>query len=192
MIKKGFHKNIKKAAAWTLTAVMAASLAGCGGGKADTPAVSETEKNTAVSASEEGNSAAAESTQSGESKYADTLTIDFFTKDANYQGIQSGWFAKIVKDKFNLEINIIAPNISGDAVYQTRAAAGELGDIIHLSAEQMKDCVDSGLIMDITELAGNSCLLYTSLFIIIMPMNSRNSAISPLWSCLWKIRIRNM
>ena len=47
-------------------------------------------------------------------------------------------FAKIVKDKFNLEINIIAPNISGDAVYQTRAAAGELGDIIHLSAEQMK------------------------------------------------------
>ena len=28
MIKKGFHKNIKKAAAWTLTAVMAASLAG--------------------------------------------------------------------------------------------------------------------------------------------------------------------
>ena len=44
MIKKGFHKNIKKAAAWTLTAVMAASLAGCGGGKADTPAVSETEK----------------------------------------------------------------------------------------------------------------------------------------------------
>ena len=69
MIKKGFHKNIKKAAAWTLTAVMAASLAGCGGGKADTPAVSETEKNTAVSASEEGNSAAAESTQSGESKY---------------------------------------------------------------------------------------------------------------------------
>ena len=156
MIKKGFHKNIKKAAAWTLTAVMAASMAGCGGGKADTPAVSETEKNTAVSASEEGNSAAAESTQSGESKYADTLTIDFFTKDANYQGIQSGWFAKIVKDKFNLEINIIAPNISGDAVYQTRAAAGELGDIIHLSAEQMKDCVDSGLIMDITELAGNS------------------------------------
>ena len=30
------------------------------------------------------------------------------------------------------------------------------------------------------------------LFIIIMPMNSRNSSISPLWSCLWKIRIRNM
>ena len=103
MIKKGFHKNIKKAAAWTLTAVMAASLAGCGGGKADTPAVSETEKNTAVSASEEGNSAAAESTQSGESKYADTLTIDSSRRMPTIRESRAAGLPKIVKDKFNLE-----------------------------------------------------------------------------------------
>ena len=35
-------------------------------------------------------------------KYKEFLTVDVFDSQANYQGIQSGWFAKIVKDKFNI------------------------------------------------------------------------------------------
>ena len=48
------------------------------------------------------------------SKYEDTITVDVFASEANYQGIQSGWYAKLVKDKFNMELNIIAPNVAGN------------------------------------------------------------------------------
>lgn len=51
------------------------------------------------------------------SAYKEFITVDVYDEFANYQGIQSGWFAKVVKDRFNMELNIIAPNISGgDAV----------------------------------------------------------------------------
>ena len=57
----------------------------------------------------------------GNSKYKDFITVDVFDSMANYQGIQSGWFAKIVKDKFNMELNIIAQNVAGggDTLFQT-------------------------------------------------------------------------
>src|SRR5664279_675765 len=42
--------------------------------------------------------------------WSDEITIDVFDGLANQMGTQPGWFAKIVKDKFNLKLNIIAPN----------------------------------------------------------------------------------
>lgn len=33
--------------------------------------------------------------------------IDVYTQLANYAGMQVGWFAKLIKDKFNIELNII-------------------------------------------------------------------------------------
>ena len=41
-------------------------------------------------------------TESG-SGDGDVTTIDVYDQGANFQGIQSGWYAKLVKDKFNLE-----------------------------------------------------------------------------------------
>lgn len=42
------------------------------------------------------------------------MTVEVFDSLASSQGLQkSGWFAKIVKDKFNIKLNIIAPNVSG-------------------------------------------------------------------------------
>lgn len=84
--------------------------------------------------------------------YKETLTVDVFDSLANYQGLQSGWFAKIVRDKFNIQLNIIAPNVSGggDTLYQTRKAAGNLGDIIICHGNTLKDLVTAGLIMDIS------------------------------------------
>ena len=35
------------------------------------------------------------------------MTLEIFDVAANYQGMQTGWFAKVVKDKFNIELNII-------------------------------------------------------------------------------------
>ena len=68
-------------------------------------------------------------TQTDECPYEEFLVIDVFDTLANYQGIQSGWFAKIVKDKFNMELNIISRNVSGggDTLFDTRAAAENLG-----------------------------------------------------------------
>ncbi|BCJ94203.1 hypothetical protein acsn021_17720 [Anaerocolumna cellulosilytica] len=80
------------------------------------------------------------------------LTLEIYDVAANYQGMQSGWFGKVVKDKFNLELNIIAPQASGngEALYQTRTASGKLGDIILLDNSPLQDCIKAGLISDIT------------------------------------------
>ena len=36
------------------------------------------------------------------------LVIDVYDDAANYNGIQKGWFAKVIKDRFNIELDIIA------------------------------------------------------------------------------------
>ena len=78
------------------------------------------------------------------------LTIDIYNDAANYNGTQTGWFGKIVKDKFNLELNIIAPQVVGDSVYATRAEEGNLGDIVVLDKNRFQDCLAAGLIKDIS------------------------------------------
>ncbi len=102
------------------------------------------------------NKKTADNKNSEDGKYKDFITVDVYDEFANYQGIQSGWFAKIVKDKFNMELNIIAPNVAGggQTLYQTRSAAGELGDLVlvNTSNGKLNDLVSSGLIMDCTDL----------------------------------------
>ncbi|HIX69728.1 MAG TPA: ABC transporter substrate-binding protein [Candidatus Enterococcus stercoravium] len=86
---------------------------------------------------------------------SETLTIDVYDGLANYMGMQKGWFAKIVKDKFNIEMNIIAPNVAGngDALYQTRTAAGDLGDLIIAdNGQQYNELVKGGLLYDASDL----------------------------------------
>ena len=87
-----------------------------------------------------------------ECPYEEFIVVDVFDGLANYQGVQSGWFAKLVKDKFNMELNIIAPNVAGggDTLFETRAAAGDIGDLIICSGESgnLPDMVTAGLVMD--------------------------------------------
>ena len=78
------------------------------------------------------------------------ITIDIYDDAANYHGLQTGWFGKIVEDRFNLKLNIIAPQVAGDAVYQTRSAEGNLGDIVILDKTRFQDCLAAGLIKDIS------------------------------------------
>ena len=77
------------------------------------------------------------------------MTIDIYDEAANYHGIQTGWFAKVIKDRFNLELNIIAPQVAGSSIYATRAAEGNLGDLIIMDKNTFKECVGAGLIKDI-------------------------------------------
>lgn len=104
-------------------------------------------------------------TQTDECPYEEFLVIDVFDTLANYQGIQSGWFAKIVKDKFNMELNIISRNVSGggDTLFDTRAAAGNLGDLVIFGADDgsLDDLVNAGLLTDMSDmLKGKEIMKY--------------------------------
>lgn len=88
------------------------------------------------------------------SEWSEEITIDVFDGLANAMGEQPGWFAKIVKDKFNMKLNIIAPNVAGggDTLYNTRVAAGDLGDLIVTDkGQKLDDLVEGGLLMDASE-----------------------------------------
>lgn len=93
-------------------------------------------------------------------EYKDTITVDVFDSEANYQGMQAGWFGKMVKDKFNMELNIIAPNVAGggDTLFQTRSAAGDLGDLIicNTSNGKLSQLVKAGLVQDMTDLLSDA------------------------------------
>lgn len=80
------------------------------------------------------------------------LTLDVFAGRANYQGMQEGWYAKLAKDKFNLAFNIIAPNVSGggNLLFETRLAAGKVGDIVITSMANMRQCIGEDLLADLT------------------------------------------
>ncbi len=132
-MRKGISRRILSYV--LVTAMCTGLLSGCGSSKGNS------------------NSKATVSKHGG--PYENTITIDVFDAQANFQGIQSGWFAKIVKDKFNMELNIIAPNVAGggDTLYQTRSANGNLGDLIltNLDSNKLKDMVSAGLILDMTD-----------------------------------------
>lgn len=70
--------------------------------------------------------------------YRDFLTVDIYDAQANFQGTQSGWFARMVKDCFNMELNLIFPNVAGGGktLYETRAADGNPGDLIFVRADR--------------------------------------------------------
>lgn len=142
-------KNLmKKALCLILSSTMLmASLNGCGKN------VNETTKDPVKDTT-------GDDVTAGNSKYEEFITVDVFDNQANFQGIQSGWFAKVVKDKFNMELNIIAPNVAGggDTLYQTRSANGNLGDLILTFADQqrLKDLVSAELVLDLTDYITNA------------------------------------
>ncbi len=132
-------KICRKAVSCLMAALLAGSVSGCGG-----------------NSSSAAPSAGPESQAGSKTKtYSDFLTVDVFDTQANYQGTQSGWYGKIVKDKFNMELNIIAPNVAGggDTLFKTRSAAGSLGDLIFLGSEngRLNDTAKAGLLLDLTD-----------------------------------------
>jgi multiple sugar transport system substrate-binding protein/putative aldouronate transport system substrate-binding protein len=84
----------------------------------------------------------------------DLYRIDVFNTYANYMGLSTGWWANILKNELNMELNFISPNVAGtgDALYQTRTAAGNLGDLIVITKTRTLDLHKAGLLMDIKPL----------------------------------------
>lgn len=139
--------------ATALTASMI--LTGCGGGsQPEQPAESAGDSQAAAPENAGGGAEESEASASAPAvSHDEELVIEVYDIAANYQGLQTGWYGKILKDKFNIVLNIIAPQVSGDgeALYQTRTAAGNLGDIILLDNADMLECVDVGLVADISQ-----------------------------------------
>ena len=99
--------------------------------------------------------------------YEEFIVVDVFDFSANYQGIQSGWFGEVVRKKFNMELNIISPNITrgGETLFDVRVAAGNLGDLIICKGVngQLQDLVNAGLLYNMEEdLKGKGILRYQS------------------------------
>ena len=145
----------KKIASLLLTTVMTVSMiAGCGGqtsGGSESTGETSTETQTSDAAESTEGTDTAEAAP--EANHDELYNVEFYDVAANYQGDQPGWYGKIVQDKFNMNLNIIAPQVAGDgaALYQTRCAAGALGDLIILDNADAAECVESGLIHDLTD-----------------------------------------
>lgn len=137
----------KRAMSTLLAATVLATtiLAGCG------------DKEVKTTGGDAGASSSVEGGAASQVSHDTELTLEIYDKAANFQGEQTGWYGKILKDKFNIKLNIIAPQVSGDAnsLYQTRSASGNLGDIVIIDNSEMQDCIDAGLIMDIGDIIGN-------------------------------------
>ena len=79
------------------------------------------------------------------------MTLEVYSQPANFQGEQPGWTAKLLKDKFNITLSIIAPQTAGSDIFAARSAAGFLGDIVVLDNIDIQSCIKAGLIYDFTE-----------------------------------------
>lgn len=125
------------------------ALTGCGDTTSKDPG---TDKTSSTGGSTSGGDSTGGASTGGtrEISHDKEITIDNYNVAANYHGEQSGWFGKLLKDKFNIKLNVLAPQVAGDALYQTRISSGNLGDIVILEGPIFADCVQNGLIKDIT------------------------------------------
>lgn len=84
------------------------------------------------------------------SKKNEVVTLDVYSQLANYSGVQTGWIADILKDKFKVKLNIIP---DADGVYETRMEDGNLGDIVVWGNDSDKypTAVKNGLLYDWNE-----------------------------------------
>ncbi|MBP3650595.1 MAG: hypothetical protein J6K73_12535, partial [Clostridia bacterium] len=77
----------------------------------------------------------------------ETITLTAYSQLANYSGIQTGWGATLLKDLFNVELNIV-PDMDG--TYETRMANGNLGDLVIWGANgaDYKNAIDKDMLLD--------------------------------------------
>lgn len=80
------------------------------------------------------------------------MTVQFYDQLANETGLMKGWFPKLIQKKFNMRINLISPTAAGggDTLFDTRSAAGNLGDIVVVDSTKLKKLVRSGLVTDMS------------------------------------------
>lgn len=85
-------------------------------------------------------------------EYREPITLTVFSQVANFAGEQSGWFAKEIKDRFNVTLKFVSSNVDPNA-FTAGISAEELGDIICWGdmGEQFNTAVKAELVMDLDE-----------------------------------------
>ncbi|MDO5519689.1 MAG: hypothetical protein Q4G58_04255 [bacterium] len=134
--------NFKKvASAVTLAAVASTTMLGC----ARTTSTTTTTTTEATKA--DPNSKQLEADNLKDIIPEQTLKLDVYTQTANYNGMQTGWFAKIIKDKFNVELNIIS---DANGIFDTLMEKDNLGDIVIFgdNGDKYKQAATSGKLYD--------------------------------------------
>lgn len=123
--------RLRRASLVMLSVILVFVLAACGGGNnaANSGKNTSTEKPTSAATNAPAEETAAP--DDGALDHSKPLKLTVFSTTANYAGPQTGWFAKIIKDKFNIEMDIVASNLTGgDTKISAMMASGDLGDII--------------------------------------------------------------
>ena len=98
-----------------------------------------------------------EQTGKEQSDNAELITLDVYSQTANWNGMQTGWYATLLKDKFNVQLNIIN-DLEG--TYETLLEAGDLGDLIVWgdNGTQYKNAIELQLLYPWEE--GDLCKTY--------------------------------
>lgn len=137
---------MKRISALILALLLALTLLGCAPA-AEEPSASSPAASPDAAAGED-----AQPAQDGGLNMDELYTVEVFSMAANYAGIQPGWFGKILKDKFNMEHNIVATNLEGgDSKLATLMASGDMGDLVIFgdnSVDTIKNAIDAGLLLD--------------------------------------------
>jgi len=141
-------KFVKPIAALLALAVISVMIAGCGGNEngdaelqVDPPPPANGQQQTPPDTP-------------GEQDFSQHVTIDVFNDyHTGFVGTQPGWFGQVVDEKFNMTLNHIgAPDGEFEMIFQTRAAAGNLGDLVFIATRRIPDAILSGLLTDITDM----------------------------------------
>ena len=104
-------RTLQKLLSCLLVLLLALSLAACAPAETPAPDSGAADGGTTDDGGAEAPAA--------DSSSAELYQVEMFNTYANYMGVQPGWYGKLIKDKFNIELNIIAPNVAGtgDALY---------------------------------------------------------------------------
>ncbi|WP_373231228.1 ABC transporter substrate-binding protein [Cohnella sp.] len=112
----------------------------------------------ALSACSGGNTPSASSSQPASSSEGSQpeqmpeLELTVLSMLTGYVGPQEGWFAKVIKDKFNIKLNYVAS--SPKEMIASRMASGDLGDLVVFGNEDKKaytDSIKGGLLLEWTK-----------------------------------------
>lgn len=78
------------------------------------------------------------------------VQLTVYSQLANYTGLQTGWMGDLLKEKFNVELNIVPDS---DGIFQTKMGDKDLGDIVIWGgrADQYQAAVEAGLLYDLEE-----------------------------------------
>ena len=102
------NSTCKRVLAAALSAAMAVGLAACGStsSSATGSVVTGTDSGTSSTGKSDNSSNGLEADDLDDIIPDDTVTLTCYSQLSNYSGEMTGWFAQVLKDKFNVKINI--------------------------------------------------------------------------------------